>query len=445
MADCKNDLQGNYVSWNKGWELFNVESTQQDIDDICRGEKGLHKHFWFPDIGQRDAFYVCNALGGILPEISNVEEAVYWHELSSNRFPNASKCQTKYWTPLTDIEEEGVFKRSYDPETTGNTFWAEGEPDGLHYQNCALIYLPGNRDVNCPVTFQCAICLLTEPVTYSMRGTCETDKRHTYFNSYQSTMGHLEFIGFGGYHIERSGNTWIWKESRNGKTIATMVSTTPNYPMGRRVWDIEVSMCDQKTGQRQLLLTPCKLDEFTCDDAMCIPLENRCDLKYDCLDHSDEVDCQLVKFPAGYQHDLPPRQTSSSGESYLLVTSNITVESIAVDTMDMVMVVSYELKMSWFDNRLLYLNLKEQTSLNALPYSVLRELWNPAISFVNTEGGSSSIVDKEAMMTVNRYSESYSRDITKPAEGKFIFTPQFFSAFSYILEFCSKIFLRSDL
>ena len=25
----------------------------------------------------------------------------------------------------------------------------------------------------------------------------------------------------------------------------------------------------------------------------------RCDLKYDCVDHSDEVNCQLVKFPEG--------------------------------------------------------------------------------------------------------------------------------------------------
>ena len=38
-------------------------------------------------------------------------------------------------------------------------------------------------------------------------------------------------------------------------------------------------------------------DEFTCDDGTCQPLINRCDLKGDCTDRSDEVECKKVVFP----------------------------------------------------------------------------------------------------------------------------------------------------
>ena len=67
-----------------------------------------------------------------------------------------------------------------------------------------------------------------------------------------------------------------------------------------------------------LLLTPCNEEEYSCDDATCIPLENRCDLKYDCLDHSDEADCQLVIIPKDYKSELPPRQVVRYGKKSIL-------------------------------------------------------------------------------------------------------------------------------
>ena len=62
------------------------------------------------------------------------------------------------------------------------------------------------------------------------------------------------------------------------------------------------------------------------------------------------------------------------------------LQSIDVDTMLMSMFVSYEFKMSWFDNRLQYLNLKYLSSLNVLPLSIIEEIWSPSVSFANTKG-----------------------------------------------------------
>ena len=62
------------------------------------------------------------------------------------------------------------------------------------------------------------------------------------------------------------------------------------------------------------------------------------------------------------------------------------LQSIDVDTMLMSMFVSYEFEMSWFDNRLQYLNLKYLSSLNVLPLSTIEQVWSPAVAFANTKG-----------------------------------------------------------
>ena len=59
------------------------------------------------------------------------------------------------------------------------------------------------------------------------------------------------------------------------------------------MWETSERFCEGD--KRQLLtLTKCLEDEFTCDDGSCVPIENRCDLKQDCEDNSDEKLCQKV-------------------------------------------------------------------------------------------------------------------------------------------------------
>ena len=50
-----------------------------------------------------------------------------------------------------------------------------------------------------------------------------------------------------------------------------------------------------------------KKGEFCCNNGLCIDSENRCDNSIDCVDHSDEEDCELVKFLTfRYKLDRPP-------------------------------------------------------------------------------------------------------------------------------------------
>ena len=38
----------------------------------------------------------------------------------------------------------------------------------------------------------------------------------------------------------------------------------------------------------------CGEDDFTCENHQCIPGNLRCDAKYDCNDHSDELNCGKI-------------------------------------------------------------------------------------------------------------------------------------------------------
>ena len=58
----------------------------------------------------------------------------------------------------------------------------------------------------------------------------------------------------------------------------------------------------------------CNPDEFTCNTGACISMRQRCNVKLDCEDGSDELECDLVILNIGYNKLLVP-----SGEHGTLV------------------------------------------------------------------------------------------------------------------------------
>ena len=135
-----------------------------------------------------------------------------------------------------------------------------------------------------------------------MYGSCEKLTHNTNFIKQDETGSQFYFRGFGWYMIKQIDEEWRWTDESTNTTIASLNLTTLNYPFGRHLWKIENrSICNQKQGMKMLLLTACHSGTFTCDDGTCILHDQRCDFKYDCEDHSDEINCDFVVLPDDYK------------------------------------------------------------------------------------------------------------------------------------------------
>ena len=431
MANCKSDIQGNYISWDAGWNIINAETLDVSLSHFCEQETGS-VYLWFPDVPSVTSNYLCESLGTHLPLPRSLSEADGWLERAKDTWGTETRCSMELIVAMNDVRRDGVWQRPYDRAVVNPkaVAWKDGEPNGLIYENCAQIELEGIADIDCITRVQCAVCEFTRRQVFSLRGTCELELRNINFLAYQENLGELTFKGYGEYQISKENDTWVWSNVVGNYVIATMTFTEPNnYPMGRRVWDLKRPICKQKFGERMLLLTPCRDSDYSCDDATCIPRSLRCDLKYDCVDRSDEADCDMVVFPPDYKDDLPPRGNGENADDIsdtrLPVSLIMVLETLTIDTTQMTMHLTYKLTLIWLDNRLQYLNMKTNDSLNKLPFSTTEKLWTPLVGYVNTEGNQHTYVDIEATMHALKRSLPSHTDDSAPAEGTFFAAKQY--------------------
>ncbi|XP_071514862.1 uncharacterized protein [Panulirus ornatus] len=417
MAACRADPHGNFISWEVEWKLSNVTEYDVPLEYFCQRTTDFI-YFWFPKTPKDFGFYICEALGTHLPLPLSMDEVNFWFNLSAQTWPDEPVlCRDDFWASIIDIRDEGTWVTHYDNALAPAPAWKDGEPNGVFYENCVKVEPFGLADIDCLTNLRCAICEFPELQIFSFLGTCELELRNVHLIAYQEEMGGLIFRGYGEYQIHKEEEEWLWTNVVKNQTLARLDANAPmGMPMGRRVWHLEAKVCNQLRGTRTLVLTPCSSDSYTCDDAACIPLEHRCDLKYDCLDRSDEADCEIVSKPEDYKKDLPPRLSSEKDAASLPVMLRISIESATIYTTQMTMQLSYEMEMTWFDNRLMYRNLKTNDTLNQVPFASMMDLWSPTIGFINTEGHQHTAVDVETSLHLQRLKPPARRDSGAPGE-----------------------------
>ena len=178
------------------------------------------------------------------------------------------------------------------------------------------------------------------------------------------------------------------------------------YPFGSHMWTLGSKVCNKHDGEEvQLTISICGEGKFTCSDGSCINLRQRCDLRVDCPDQSDEARCSLVDVPLGYRTTIPPPTALDVGALPILFTINI-ISFPSIETEDLTFSTSLELKLRWQDTRLTYRNLKDDRSLNVLSQSSVSSIWKPRVFFSNARGNVFTNLDEGSRIECIRNGES---------------------------------------
>ncbi|KAG7166368.1 Glycine receptor subunit alpha-4-like 3, partial [Homarus americanus] len=149
-----------------------------------------------------------------------------------------------------------------------------------------------------------------------------------------------------------------------------------------------------------LTLSVCGKGQFTCADGSCIDLTQRCDLRINCLDQSDEAQCSLVDIPPGYRTVIPPPPITDNNPLPIFFQISI-ISFPTIATQDLTFTATFQLSLQWQDTRLNYLNLKEDRTLNLLSGKATSDIWTPRVFFSNAQGNMFTNLDQGARVELN--------------------------------------------
>ena len=161
------------------------------------------------------------------------------------------------------------------------------------------------------------------------------------------------------------------------------------YPVGRHSWQLFDEDCIDES-MSILTLSRCQTNEFTCSDGTCVPLEDRCDLKPDCEDKSDEEKCQKVLIPENYNSGMAPKQGEPGSKIVQPLDLHLSIEILnfeQIKTLDMSISMALRLNLTWRDRRLQFFNLRDDIYLNTVGNNQRSDIWIPEIGFSNAKTG----------------------------------------------------------
>ena len=133
----------------------------------------------------------------------------------------------------------------------------------------------------------------------------------------------------------------------------------------------------------------------------------RCNSEPDCYDLSDEFDCKIINPGQSYQNFIAPptlkSDTSEQMDDKIAIDVSADIISILdIDEISSIFQVQFFLHFTWYDSRLMYYNLKNDTGLNTLSPEEKQQLWIPVLVFDNTENKLSTVIDEDSILTVSK-------------------------------------------
>ena len=148
----------------------------------------------------------------------------------------------------------------------------------------------------------------------------------------------------------------------------------------------------------------------------------RCNGVINCGDKSDELDCETVIIDSTYISDYPPLSENEKDEIIKAdVEISVDILSIlSISEKDSIFEVSFILNQRWFDGRLVYHNLKNDSDINTITSKEKEAIWRPKLEFSNTKSKEDMVLDQKVFTKIIQMGNHTRSDITV-AESAYIF------------------------
>ena len=393
-----------------------IQADLFDLDEITDALRVYENLLWMEDVESDEicltfdqkvinAFTVklsfdeslkaCQKLGGQLhfPGWSHEDYAkLTW--------PESEQCTSPfYWIPLRKL----VFTNQYLMMNTNQTLefskdwpWTSYNfaPNGGMVQECIAMdkrHL-GIDDLLCE-SATCFFCEYQSNVLFSLRGLCENSMiDHQYVMKPSKTYNN--FVTFQGFQQslirKKEGGVWqiIVQDTESGTEVVIGELNTGSLqadqlPIGMFQWTLFDNQCRDGNGTlRELKLTTCPNEQYTCYNGDCIELEKVCDENLDCLDGSDENNCKTIQMDIWkYRKHSPPSDTKQNRKAEVEV--HLAILSLSnIDEVSKTFESKFHLKLKWLDHRLDYLYIYGYHNL--LSKNSTQSIWLPSLTLSNT-------------------------------------------------------------
>ena len=133
-------------------------------------------------------------------------------------------------------------------------------------------------------------------------------------------------------------------------------------------------------------------------------MEERCDQITHCRDESDEDNCKLIVFNDNYNNKVPPF-TVNPDKSLVPVKVKVStslMNVLAISEFSHTIDLKLGITLEWYENRVLYHNLKMKEALNTLSDMEAASIWIPYIIFRNTDNDEAITTDIETSISITR-------------------------------------------
>ncbi|XP_069949577.1 uncharacterized protein [Cherax quadricarinatus] len=435
LARCETEEEGDALSWSK--ETWNISGevawTVRETQQVC--ERKTRRILIFPNrFSLKAGLHLCKVVGGRIAVPQSTAENIWLYNVTQQdaEYCTGGQGSNYLWLGATDQWHEGQWQYWDSGQTVPWIGpWRGSGPNGGVVENCLVLqtvpFMDQWSDIACLDTYEfCVPCeFISSPVLY-LRGpaVCPTSPFNRQYALVEKRGGKLALDGYLHSDIfwDPNNSTWVIKSLKEaGAAASWKPSDDGKYPLGTNTWVLAGKLCGMKPGEEvNLTLSVCETGEFTCADGSCIKLFQRCDLRIDCPDQSDEAQCSVVEAPDSYRKTIPPPSIVEGKPLDIFFMIDLTsFPSIA--TQDLTFITNLNLKLRWQDVRLTYKNLHNDSTLNLLTSESIANLWTPRVFFSNAQGNVFTNLDQGAHVECIRQAPS------KPAPPEFTHEMNIFS------------------